>query len=48
MQYIVIECKRKGDAYAWPHNKSFQKFKLWCEKNEKETNAETFREYSEL
>ena len=49
IQYIIIECKHKEDAYAWPHNKSLQKFKLWRQQNEgKKLEAETFHEYSKL
>lgn len=33
MQYIIICCKDAEDA--WPHNKSFQDFKLQCEKTNK-------------
>ena len=44
-EYIIICCKGKEDA--WPHSKSFQDFKLWCEK-ENETDAEAFLNYSKL
>lgn len=41
-QYIIICCEGED---AWPQNKSFQGFKLWCEENKREFEAEAFHEY---
>ena len=46
MEYIIICYKDTEDA--WPHNNSFQKFKLWCDEKKLDCNPATFREYSKL
>ena len=50
MEYIIICCEDTEDA--WPHNNSFQKFKLWCEEESGTDNAkldvDAFKKYLKL